>query len=34
MYAPPPREASVEIIEADTVEEQARILATACLRRK
>ncbi len=27
VYAPPPRETSVEIIEADTVEEQARILA-------
>jgi electron transfer flavoprotein beta subunit len=27
VYAPPPREASVEIIEADTVEEQVRILA-------
>lgn len=26
VYAPPPRETSVEIIEADTVEEQARIL--------
>lgn len=27
VYAPPPRETSVEIIEADTAEEQARILA-------